>query len=177
VAINLIKERVPGRDYAMLFRQNKADGFDCPGCAWPDREHASTFEFCENGVKAVAAESTGKRVTAAFLAHNTVASLMEDRLRTGAAWPPDRARDVRRCPTYRPVSLGRCLRADRHAACAPCPIPTRRRSTVGPRQQRGRVPVPAVRARYGTNNFPDCSNMCHEATSRGMPHWAWARAR
>src|ERR1700761_9218625 len=63
VAINLLKE-------------NPADGFDCPGCAWPDREHASTFEFCENGVKAVAAEATSKRTTADFLAAHTVTELL-----------------------------------------------------------------------------------------------------
>src|ERR1700686_1010181 len=62
VAINLLKEKVSGGNYRTLFGQNQPDGFDCPGCAWPDREHASTFEFCENGVKAVAAESTSNRV-------------------------------------------------------------------------------------------------------------------
>jgi anaerobic selenocysteine-containing dehydrogenase len=46
-----------------------------PGCAWPDREHASTFEFCENGVKAVAAESTSKRASGFF--QHTVTQLME----------------------------------------------------------------------------------------------------
>src|SRR5215469_8122843 len=77
VAINLIKEKVSGTNYRTLFRQNQPDGFDCPGCAWPDREKASTFEFCENGVKAVAAEATGKRVTPAFFEAHTVAELME----------------------------------------------------------------------------------------------------
>src|SRR5437868_12757272 len=76
VAINLIKEKVTGGDYRMLFKQNQPDGFDCPGCAWPDRQHASTFEFCENGVKAVAAESTSMRVTPEFFAQHTVTSLM-----------------------------------------------------------------------------------------------------
>ncbi len=61
VALNLLKEKVePGKLKALL-AQNQPDGFDCPGCAWPDREHASTFEFCENGAKAVAAEATSKR--------------------------------------------------------------------------------------------------------------------
>ncbi len=55
VAIALIRERVPGKGALTLLAQNQPDGFDCPGCAWPDREHTSTFEFCENGVKAVAA--------------------------------------------------------------------------------------------------------------------------
>ena len=45
VAINLIKEKVTGGNYRTLLKQNQPDGFDCPGCAWPDREHASTFEF------------------------------------------------------------------------------------------------------------------------------------
>jgi hypothetical protein len=62
VAINLVREKVAGGNYKTLLKQNQPDGFDCPGCAWPDREHASTFEFCENGVKAVAAEATSKRV-------------------------------------------------------------------------------------------------------------------
>lgn len=77
VTVNLIKERVPGGKYKMLFRQNQPDGFDCPGCAWPDREHASTFEFCENGVKAVAAEATSRRVTPEFFAKHTVTELLE----------------------------------------------------------------------------------------------------
>src|ERR1700716_3526004 len=77
VAINLIKEKVSGGNYRTLFGQNQPDGFDCPGCAWPDREHASTFEFCENGVKAVAAESTSKRVRPDFFAQHTVAEVME----------------------------------------------------------------------------------------------------
>src|SRR3569833_3236585 len=76
VAINLIKEKVTGGNYRTLLKKKQPDGFDCPGCAWPDREHASTFEFCENGVKAVAAEATSKRVTPAFFAEHTVAELM-----------------------------------------------------------------------------------------------------
>lgn len=76
VAINLIKEKVTGGNYRTLLKQNQPDGFDCPGCAWPDREHASTFEFCENGVKAVAAEATSKRVTPQFFAEHTVTELM-----------------------------------------------------------------------------------------------------
>lgn len=51
---------------ATLLRTNQPDGFDCPGCAWPDKEHKSTFQFCENGAKAVTREATSKRVTPAF---------------------------------------------------------------------------------------------------------------
>ncbi|KAI3590613.1 putative formate dehydrogenase oxidoreductase protein [Cupriavidus sp. U2] len=172
VAINLIKERVPGRDYAMLFRQNKADGFDCPGCAWPDREHASTFEFCENGVKAVAAESTGKRVTAAFLAQHTVTALMAqtdyELEQHGRLTEPviyDGLTD-----TYRAISwqdafalIGTRLRA--------LPDPNQAAFYTSGRASNEAAFLYQLFARMvGTNNFPDCSNMCHEATSRGMPH-------
>ena len=46
-----------------LLRANQPEGFDCPGCAWPDPKHTSSFEFCENGAKAVAWEATSKRAT------------------------------------------------------------------------------------------------------------------
>jgi anaerobic selenocysteine-containing dehydrogenase len=75
VAINLVREKVAGGNYKTLLKQNQPDGFDCPGCAWPDREHAST-EFCENGVKAVAAEATSKRVRPEFFAAHTVTELL-----------------------------------------------------------------------------------------------------
>ena len=54
---------------------NQPDGFDCPGCAWPDRNPHSTFEFCENGAKAVAEEATKRVVTREFFARHTVAEL------------------------------------------------------------------------------------------------------
>src|ERR1700728_1498584 len=60
-----------------LFRTNKPDGFDCAGCAWPDKEHTSTFQFCENGAKAVTWEATNKRVPPEFFAAHTVTSLRD----------------------------------------------------------------------------------------------------
>src|SRR6056297_3490692 len=59
-----------------MLKANQPDGFDCPGCAWGDPEHASSFEFCENGVKAVAWESTDARCDPAVLARHSVADLM-----------------------------------------------------------------------------------------------------
>src|SRR5258708_5786142 len=59
-----------------LLSMNQPDGFDCPGCAWPDPKHTSSFEFCENGAKAVAWETTGKRGTRDFFAKGTV--VLED---------------------------------------------------------------------------------------------------
>jgi hypothetical protein len=60
-----------------LLRMNKPDGLDCPGCAWPDKEHTSTFQLCENGAKAVTWEATSKRVTPEFFADHTVKELLD----------------------------------------------------------------------------------------------------
>ena len=59
-----------------LLKVNQKDGFDCPGCAWPDPDdHRSHIEFCENGAKAVAEEATSERVTPEFFAQWSVADL------------------------------------------------------------------------------------------------------
>ncbi|WP_326493853.1 hypothetical protein [Rhizobium sp. SL86] len=56
-------------------KANQPEGFDCPGCAWPDPTHTSSFEFCENGAKAITWESTAKRVGPDFFADHTVAEM------------------------------------------------------------------------------------------------------
>ncbi|MQA21628.1 FdhF/YdeP family oxidoreductase [Rugamonas rivuli] len=171
VALNLFKERVSGVNYKSLFAQNQPDGFDCPGCAWPDREHGSTFEFCENGVKAVAAESTSKRVTADFFATHTVAELLQQsdyeleqhgRLTRPMRYDADSDR-------YVPVSwheafalVARELQALDHPDQAAF-------YTSGRASNEAAFLYQLFARAYGTNNFPDCSNMCHEATSRGLP--------
>src|ERR1700757_4718583 len=58
-----------------LLTMNQPHGFDCPGCAWPDPKHTSSFEFCENGAKAVSWEATGKRTTPEFFAQHSVTEL------------------------------------------------------------------------------------------------------
>lgn len=171
VAVNLIKEKVAGGKYKTLFKQNQPDGFDCPGCAWPDRQHASTFEFCENGVKAVAAEATSKRVTPGFFAEHTVTALMaqsdfelEQHGRLTHPMVYDAATDK-----YQPVAwqdafqlIARHLNQldDPNAATF---------YTSGRASNEAAFLFQLFVRMYGTNNFPDCSNMCHEATSRGLP--------
>lgn len=80
-ALRSVKNTLRKHDIALkgaktLLSANQPDGFDCPGCAWPDRNHASSFEFCENGAKAVAAEATARRAGPEFFAGHTVAELM-----------------------------------------------------------------------------------------------------
>ncbi|MFL9879060.1 FdhF/YdeP family oxidoreductase [Herbaspirillum rhizosphaerae] len=172
VALNLVKEHVAdGKGLRTLLSQNQPDGFDCPGCAWPDREHTSTFEFCENGVKAVAAEATKKRVTNDFFAQHTVAELMEqsdyeleDHGRLTAPMVYDAVSDK-----YVPIAwdqafdlIGRHLNA--------LPDPNMADFYVSGRASNEAAFLFQLFVRqYGTNNFPDCSNMCHEPTSVGLP--------
>src|SRR5680860_295713 len=65
------------RGLRTLLEVNQADGFDCPGCAWPEPDERAHAEFCENGVKAVAEEATRRRVTPEFFAAHSVADLAE----------------------------------------------------------------------------------------------------
>ena len=71
----LLEQGIPVKGAATLARMNQPQGFDCPGCAWPDPKHTSSFEFCENGGKAVAWEATAKRCTPEFFAEHTVTEL------------------------------------------------------------------------------------------------------
>ncbi|USX12621.1 FdhF/YdeP family oxidoreductase [Oxalobacteraceae bacterium OTU3CAMAD1] len=171
VAINLVREKVSGGNYKTLLKQNQPDGFDCPGCAWPDREHASTFEFCENGVKAVAAEATSKRVKPAFFAAHTVADLLrqsdyelEQHGRLTDPMVYDRASDK-----YLPIAWDDAFALiARHLKALPDPNQAAFYTSGRTGNEAAFLFQLFVRM-YGTNNFPDCSNMCHEPTSRGLP--------
>ncbi|MCB8829083.1 CbbBc protein, partial [Escherichia coli] len=71
----LARQQIVAQGAATLLKANQPDGFDCPGCAWPDPKHTSSFEFCENGAKAVTWESTAKRIGPTFFASHTVSEL------------------------------------------------------------------------------------------------------
>ena len=73
----LMRQDIAVKGAKTLLSANQPDGFDCPGCAWPDRNHHSTFEFCENGAKAVAAEETKFRAGPELFAKYTVTQLAE----------------------------------------------------------------------------------------------------
>jgi molybdopterin-dependent oxidoreductase alpha subunit len=159
-------EGIVTRGAKALLRTNQNEGFDCPGCAWPDRNPNSTFEFCENGVKAVAAEATSRRVTSEFFATHTVTELAKhDDLwleAQGRLTEPMRYEES--TDYYTPVSWGEAFDL----------IATQLRALSHPDQAlfytSGRTSNEAaflyqlfVRE-FGTNNLPDCSNLCHEAS-------------
>src|SRR5712664_1348025 len=154
-----------------LLSMNQPHGFDCPGCAWPDPKHTSSFEFCENGAKAVAWEATAKRTTPEFFAAHTVSELwnwpdfdLENEGRLTHPMVYDRATD-----RYLPISWDVAL-AKIGVALRALPDPDMAEFYTSGRASNEAAFLYQLFAReYGTNNFPDCSNMCHEATSVGLP--------
>jgi len=164
---HLLEQRVPVKGANTLRCMNQPEG--CPGCAWPDPKHTSSFEFCENGAKAVAWEATAKRCTPAFLAQHSVAELsgwsdyeleMVGRLTYPMAY--DASSDHYVSVSWEHAIIGRYLRA--------LPDPNMAEFYTSGRTSNEAAFLYQLFVReYGTNNFPDCSNMCHEATSVGLP--------
>ena len=153
-----------------LLRTNQPTGFDCPGCAWPDRNPHSTFEFCENGVKAVANEATSKRVTAAFFAEHSVAWLAEQsdefleaqgRLTQPMAY--DQASD-----RYLPIAWDTAFARVAAALNALASPDEAIFYTSGRTSNEAAFLYQLFVRAYGTNNLPDCSNMCHEPSGVAM---------
>lgn len=149
---NAVRKQMDIRqDVIAMFDMNKPEGFDCPGCAWPDPKHSASFDICENGAKAIAWEVTDKQVNASFFAENTVQSLLtwgdHELEAAGRLTQPLKYDDVSDC--YKPLSWQQAFDE----------IGARLQSYSDPNQ---------VEFYYGSNNFPDCSNMCHEPTSVGL---------
>jgi molybdopterin-dependent oxidoreductase alpha subunit len=175
-ALKAVAEAVRGQKALVketrgLLNMNQPHGFDCPGCAWPDPKHTSSFEFCENGAKAVSWEATAKRTTPEFFAAHTVSELwnrpdfdLENEGRLTHPMVYDRASD-----RYLPISWDEAL-ARIGAALRALPDPDMAEFYTSGRASNEAAFLYQLFAReFGTNNFPDCSNMCHEATSVGLP--------
>ena len=171
VAVALTEQDTAIKGSASLLRMNQPQGFDCPGCAWPDPKHTSSFEFCENGAKAVAWEATGKRCTPEFLAAHRVAELERwsdyDLEMTGRLTHPmtyDAAAD-----RYVAISWDDAFALVAKHLNALADPNDAEFYTSGRTSNEAAFLYQLFAREYGTNNFPDCSNMCHEATSVGLP--------
>lgn len=167
----LTKQDTAIKGSSTLLRMNQPEGFDCPGCAWPDPKHTSSFEFCENGAKALAWEATAKRCTPEFFATYTVADLEKwtdfDLEMTGRLTHPmvydsgsDRYVAISWDDAFALLARHLNALADPNAA---------EFYTSGRTSNEAAFLYQLFAREYGTNNFPDCSNMCHEATSVGLP--------
>lgn len=149
-----------------MLKANQPDGFDCPGCAWGDPEHGSSFEFCENGVKAVAWEATKARVTPDFFARHTVSELKGwtdyDLEHQGRLTHPVRYNPL--TDKYEQVEWAAAF-AEIATALNALDDPNRAEFYTSGRASNEAAFLYQMFVRlYGTNNFPDCSNMCHEAS-------------
>ena len=149
---------------------NQPSGFDCPGCAWPDPKHATTFEFCENGAKAVADEAMKGNVNPDFFSKYTVQELSQK----SDYWLNNQGRITdpmilkKGENRYMPISWSDAFEL----------IDSKIKQSSDPNRSvfytSGRTSNEAaflyqlfVRT-LGTNNMPDCSNMCHESSGRGL---------
>ncbi|WP_246144941.1 molybdopterin-dependent oxidoreductase, partial [Actinacidiphila oryziradicis] len=154
-----------------IFRMNhEGRGFDCPGCAWPDDTKGLHLDICENGIKHVTWEMTRKRVGREFFAAHSVSELMEwsdfaledqGRLTEPMVYDPDSDR-------YIPIGwqsafdlIGDTLRGlqSPHEAAF---------YTSGRLGNEPTFLYQLMAREFGTNNLPDCSNMCHEASGRAL---------
>lgn len=164
------REMGPARAARLLTSANQKDGFDCMSCAWPDPAHRSHAEFCENGAKAITWEATPRTVPREFWLENSLTDLagrdeywlgQQGRLTEPVHKPAG-------SDHYEPVTWERAFEI----------VGDRLRGLGSPDEAAfytsGRASNEAafvyqlfVRA-FGTNNLPDCSNMCHESTGTAM---------
>jgi formate dehydrogenase major subunit len=153
-----------------LLRMNQKHGFDCPGCAWPEGHDRRTAEFCENGVKAVAEEATERRIPSAFWDEHPI----DDLATRSGYWLGQQGRlvePVHKAPgddRYRPISWDAALDlvAD---ALRGCPSPDRATFYTSGRTSNEAAFLYQLLVRaFGTNNLPDCSNMCHESSGSAL---------
>ncbi|WP_432015314.1 FdhF/YdeP family oxidoreductase [Streptomyces cucumeris] len=153
-----------------LLRVNQKDGFDCPGCAWPEPEKRHKAEFCENGAKAVAEEATLRRVTPEFFAAHPVADLatrsgywlgQQGRL-THPMYLPEGA------TSYEPVSWDRAFGIIAEELGALSSPDEAVFYTSGRTSNEAAFLYQLFAREFGTNNLPDCSNMCHESSGSAL---------
>jgi molybdopterin-dependent oxidoreductase alpha subunit len=155
------------RGVTELMKLNQKNGFDCQSCAWPSPdEHRSVAEFCENGAKAVSDEATTKRITREFFAKHSVADLAAQSdhwlnhqgrltepmvLRSGATH-------------YEPIAWADAfalIAKELHGLTSPNEASF---YTSGRTSNEAAFLYQLFVRRFGTNNLPDCSNMCHESS-------------
>ncbi|MCH6159691.1 FdhF/YdeP family oxidoreductase [Streptomyces marispadix] len=153
-----------------LLRVNQKDGFDCPGCAWPEEDKRHTAEFCENGAKAVAEEATLRRVTPGFFEAHPVPDLA----RRSGYWLGQQGRLTQPmylpegADTYQPVPWERAfdiVAEELHSLASPDEAVF---YTSGRTGNEAAFLYQLFAREFGTNNLPDCSNMCHESSGAAL---------
>ncbi|MGB3323288.1 MAG: FdhF/YdeP family oxidoreductase [Mycolicibacterium fortuitum] len=166
-----LEQMGPLRTAAALTKLNQRHGFDCPGCAWPE-EHGGRklAEFCENGAKAVAEEATKRVVTPEFFARHTIAELetkpeywlsQQGRLTQPMVLAPGDSH-------YRPIEWDDAYRLIAEHLNALASPDEALFYTSGRTSNEAAFLYQLMVRSFGTNNLPDCSNMCHESSGTAL---------
>ena len=159
------------RGTAAMLSLNQWEGFDCPSCAWPDPEdHRSAFEFCENGAKAIASETTQRRVDPAFFARHSLRAIAElsdyEMDQAGRLTHPMVLRPG--AEHYEPLAWDEAfalIAGELKALDSPDEAVF---YTSGRATNEAAFLYQLMVRQFGTNNLPDCSNMCHESSGAAL---------
>lgn len=165
-----LEQMGPLRSIQTLLAVNQVDGFDCMGCAWPEHEKRNAAEFCENGAKAVAEEATRRRVTPEFFAQHSIADLKT----RDDYWLGQQGRLTHPmlldegATHYKPIAwddayelIAQEIRDMEHPDQSVF-------YTSGRTSNEAAFAYQLLVRGIGTNNLPDCSNMCHESSGSAL---------
>jgi len=169
----ILKEMKLGKACRLLFKLNQEEGIDCPGCAWPDPAHRSRLgEYCENGVKAIAEEAMDANADAAFFSKYSV----EEMRKQSDYWLGHQGRLVQPMiiekgeTHYRPIeweTVFSLIAGKLNALASPHDAVF---YTSGRTSNEAAFLYQLFVRILGTNNLPDCSNMCHESSGVALNH-------
>ena len=160
------------KSVGLLAKLNQKDGFDCPGCAWPDPDEKRSFlaEYCENGAKAVAEEATKNRVSPLFFASHSVAELGE--LSDFELGKKGRVTQPMFLPEgathYEPIEWQDAFKKIGDALNKLDAPDEAVFYTSGRTSNEAAYLYQLFVRQFGTNNLPDCSNMCHESSGAAL---------
>lgn len=169
---DLFEQGIPFRGALALFKMNQFDGFDCSSCAWPDPDddRSPLGEYCENGAKALAEEATTKKITAEFFRNHSVYDLA--RLSDFEIGRLGRLTEPVYLPEggthYQPISWDNAFKKIAGHLNALASPDEAAFYTSGRTSNEASFVYQLFVREYGTNNMPDCSNMCHETSGAAL---------
>src|SRR6201996_3463875 len=169
---DVMQETGPLRGMGALLKMNQKGGFDCSSCAWPDPDddRSPIAEYCENGAKALAEEATTKKLTGEFFAQNSVADLAK--LNDYEIGKKGRIAQPMYLPKgathYEPVNWDDAFKQiAKHLNSLASPNEAAF-YTSGRTSNEASFTYQLFVREFGTNNLPDCSNMCHESSGTAL---------
>ncbi len=166
------KHMKTGQAVKTMFKLNQKGGIDCPGCAWPDPddERSKLGEYCENGVKAIAEEATKKSITAEFFQQHSVQELSSwSDYQIGKSGRLTEPMVLREGQThYEPISWEDAFQLIGDQLNKLNSPDEAIFYTSGRTSNEAAYLYQLFVREFGTNNLPDCSNMCHESSGKGL---------